>query len=520
MNRRVLFAIALSFAVVWLFQRFIQKDTVPQDQGASGQVKAGQIYTAPAKATWHREPKLEIDFVDTEVKEDQEQALTVQTPLYEAKFTNFGGILQSLAFSKHKGKAKTPLVSISSDSIEQREEGCFLLALDEKTPYLYKLISQEKIENSHKIVYETEADEWLLRKTYVLHDGSYKIDMLLDFEPKKKEVQPLLPRLFYPAPYVPEIPNNDISAFVARDGVNIEKVPQNAELNSVWGLPELFGADDKYFAHTLVKDGRSFSQGGYYKRVNKKLFAILEGPSIKEKKSWELNFYFGPKLLGDLSFVDERLEGVLHFGWLSWICKLLLRLLEWLYKLVGNFGLAIILMTFLIKLPFLPLSIRSRKKMEEYQKYQPTITRIRNKYKGDVQRQQAEVMRFHQEHNLSPATPMLGCLPLLLQMPILFALYRILNNYLSLYHAPLFGWLHDLSARDPYYILPIAMGLTMIIQQRLSPVADEKQRMMMMFMPILMTAIFINFPAGLVLYWFINNLLTLLEDLLRKKVFS
>jgi YidC/Oxa1 family membrane protein insertase len=158
--------------------------------------------------------------------------------------------------------------------------------------------------------------------------------------------------------------------------------------------------------------------------------------------------------------------------------------------------------------------------MEEYQRYQPTIQRIRTKYKNNLQLQQAEILKFHKEHNLSPATPMIGCLPLLVQLPILFSLYRVLGNYLSLYHAPFFGWIVDLSAKDPYYVFPILMGATMILQQRMTPVADEKQRLMMLFMPILMTAIFVNFPAGLVLYWFMNNLLTVMEDLFRKKVFG
>ena len=158
--------------------------------------------------------------------------------------------------------------------------------------------------------------------------------------------------------------------------------------------------------------------------------------------------------------------------------------------------------------------------MEDYQKFQPTINRIRAKYKQDLRKQQEEVMRFHKEHNLSPATPMVGCLPLLIQLPILFSLYRVLNNYLSLYQAPLFGWIQDLSAKDPYYILPILMGVTMFLQQQMSPVTDSKQRVMMMFMPVVVTAVFINFPAGLVLYWFMNNLLTVAEDLLRKKVFA
>jgi len=526
LNRRILFAIAFFFLTVWVFQYFTHKNDNNGPGGskvASGEVKKGQFYSAPVKQCWHREPQREIDFVDTTVLPEQEKTIQVQTPLYQMSFSNFGGILKSLSFKKHKGEKDKLLQTVSSDPIEQREEGAFLMALGEKTPYLYAFVGQERVNGTQSIIFKAKTEDWVIQKTYTLHDENYKIGVKLDFEPRKQDVKPLNVRLFFPAPDLdPGLPSdiNKMSGVVTRDGVRIEKVTQSQELAGVWGLPVIFGGENKYFAHTLFKDPKSFAQGGYYKRVNRKLFAIVEGSPIKEKKSYNLSFYIGPKLLKDLSIVDPRLEDLLSFGWLSWICKLLLRLLEFLYSYIGNFGLAIILLTILLKLPFMPLSISSRKKMEEYQKYQPTIQRIRAKYKNDLKKQQEEIMIFHKQHNLSPATPMVGCLPLLIQLPILFSLYRVLGSYLSLYHAPFFGWLQDLSAKDPYYILPIMMGVTMIWQQRMSPVGDDKQRMMMMFMPILMTAIFLNFPAGLVLYWFVNNLLTALEDVLRKKVFS
>ena len=157
--------------------------------------------------------------------------------------------------------------------------------------------------------------------------------------------------------------------------------------------------------------------------------------------------------------------------------------------------------------------------MEDYQKFQPTIARIRQKYKSDPARQQQELVQFHKDHNISPATSMVGCLPMLIQFPFLIALYRALGNYLDLYKAPFFGWITDLSLKDPYYVLPILMGAAMLWQQSMTPATDSKMKVAGMFMPILMVAIFIKFPAGLVLYWFTNNLLTIGEDLLRKRIY-
>lgn len=531
MNRRMLWVIGLSFLTVLALQYFTRKDDKPvavDGNASTGQVKSGQVYTAPAQQCWHKEPQREIDFVDTQVLPEQEKRLEIQTPLYHIEFSNFGGIIKSLLFNKHKGKDAKTLGTIATNPVEQREEGAYLLALGEKTPYLYEFVSQQRTNDVQEIIYEVKVDDWLIRKTYLVNDTTYQIDVRLDFEPLKTDAKPVNPRLFFPAPLMFEEGDscgqpseiNTLNGVTSRDGTSIEKVSSSNEAGCVWGLPGIFGGENKYFAHTLIKDPKNFAQGGYYKRVNQKLFAILEGPSVTEKRSWTMSFYVGPKSLQDLSAVDERLEDLLSFGWLSWLCKLFLRLLEFLYKYLGNYGLAIIVLTILLKLPFVPMSISSRRKMEEYQRYQPTIQRIRAKYKTDLRKQQEEIMIFHKEHNLSPATPMIGCLPLLIQLPILFSLYRVLGNYLSLYHAPFFGWLGDLSAKDPYYILPILMGLTMFWQQKMTPVADEKQRLMMLFMPILMTAIFVNFPAGLVLYWFMNNLLTVLEDVFRKKVLS
>ncbi|MBU1007498.1 membrane protein insertase YidC [Candidatus Dependentiae bacterium] len=516
MNRRVLTALAFSFLTVWALQYFTKKPQPSGVVGAGDKIQAGQVYRTPVQQCWHREPKREVDFIDTKVSPDQESIVVLQTPQVKVEFSNFGGVVRALSFKKHKGRSGRPIETVLYDTVEQREEACFLLALDEKTPFNYKFVSQ----TDRSVSYETKAGDWRIRKTYLLHDDSYKLDLTLDFEPLIGNPTPINTRLFYPAPHVSEIADNTINGLVTRDAGAISKIASSEELVSVWGLPEIFGVEDKYFIHTLAKDASNFALGGYLKRVNKRLVAILEGAEVKAEKRVELSFYMGPKLLSDLEAVDGRLADVLSFGWLSWLCKILLRLLEFLYKHLGNFGLAIVVLTILLKLPFLPLSIVSRRKMEEYQKYQPTINRIRSKFRHDSKKQQEEILRFHQEHKLSPATPMVGCLPMFVQLPILFSLYRVLSNYLSLYQAPLFGWINDLSAADPYYVLPVLMGATMLWQQTVSPVADQKQRMMMMFMPIVMTAIFVNFPAGLVLYWLMNNVLTVGEDLLRKRLFK
>ena len=228
----------------------------------------------------------------------------------------------------------------------------------------------------------------------------------------------------------------------------------------------------------------------------------------------------GPKVYDELVRVDERLGSVAASGWFAWIIKLMLKFLDFVSKYVSNLGLAIIVLAVLLKLPLTPLTIYSSIKMERYQKHAPIISRIRAKYRSDTQIQLQEVTKYHQEHNISPSTPLIGCLPMLIQLPVMYALLDILNNYIQLYQAPFFGWIVDLSAKDPFYIIPILMGVSMLWQQAMAPVSDEKQRVLMFFVSIVMTVVFAGLPVGLVLYWLINNLLTIIENYVRRWFFA
>jgi YidC/Oxa1 family membrane protein insertase len=519
MDRKLLFAVVASIATLWIFHYYRGDQTAQQSGAVPADVRPGVSYRVPTSQDLAKPIFTEIDFVDKKVTQ-KEEIKDIETDLCTVSFSNHGGIVSSVDFKKHLGKNGTPLRTIHRKSFYEREQGSFLLALDEKTPYFYNLVDYKNGEDQKTIVYQTQVDGWLIKKSYTLYKDSYKIDLSLNFEQKSKETKAVSPRLFFAAPFVGEVQDEAINGFsVGLDGKSINKISEN-ELNQAWVMPSLFGAEDKYFAHALVADSENFVQRSFFKKEANNLFSILEGPEIKESSSWKFSFYVGPKLLDDMVQVDERLEGVLSFGWLSWLCKLLLKLLDWLFSFFKNFGVAIIVLTILLKLPFLPLTITGRRKMEEYQKHQPSLNRIRMKYKHDIKRQQEEMARYHKDHNISPTAMLQGCFPMLIQMPILFALYRVLNGYLDLYQAPFFGWIIDLSSKDPYYVLPILMGASMLLQQSMTPVMDSKQKVMQFFMPLIFTAIFINFPAGLVLYWLTNNVLMLGEDYLRKVVFK
>jgi len=232
----------------------------------------------------------------------------------------------------------------------------------------------------------------------------------------------------------------------------------------------------------------------------------------------ELTLYAGPKEYKTLTALHAGLEQTIDFGWfmfgsltlVRFIAKPLFLLLQFLHGYAQNYGIAIILVTVLIKLLFVPLTHKSYTSMKAMQALQPKMAELQKKYKDDKERFNKELFQLYKTHKVNPLG---GCLPMLLQIPVFVAFYNILYSTIELRHAPFFWWIHDLSDKDPYYVLPLVMGLTMFIQQKIQPSAmDPKQARMMLLMPVVFTFMFLQFPSGLVLYWLVNNLLTILQQ--------
>ncbi len=229
--------------------------------------------------------------------------------------------------------------------------------------------------------------------------------------------------------------------------------------------------------------------------------------------------FFGPKEAGILE--QHGLEKTLKFGMFGIIANILLKGLVWIYALTKNYGWAIIVLTIVIKILLFPLQHKSLVSMKKMQKVQPKMTALRDKYKKaktDVEQRQkmnVEMMKLYQEEGISP---MSGCLPLLLQLPILWAFYNLLSNAIELRGADFMGWINDLSVKDPYYITPILMTLTMYIQQKMAPATmDPAQRKIFMIMPFIFGWIFKEFPSGLVLYWLVQNVLTIAQQMIMNR---
>lgn len=255
----------------------------------------------------------------------------------------------------------------------------------------------------------------------------------------------------------------------------------------------------------------------YYSQANSQqgiYTAGLISPTIKLKPGQSVTkssqFYVGPKVAENLKAVAPHLSLTIDYGWLWFISIALFWLMKHIHAFVGNWGWSIVLVTLCIKLVFYKLSEKSYRSMAKMRALQPKIEKLKEQYGDDKQKLSRATMELYREEK---ANPLGGCLPILVQIPVFIALYWVLAESVQLRQAPFILWIHDLSSPDPYYILPILMGLSMLVQQKLNPKpADDMQAKMMMILPVVFTFLFLHFPAGLVLYWVVNNSLSILQQ--------
>uniref|UniRef100_UPI004047D375 membrane protein insertase YidC n=1 Tax=Aliarcobacter sp. TaxID=2321116 RepID=UPI004047D375 len=229
--------------------------------------------------------------------------------------------------------------------------------------------------------------------------------------------------------------------------------------------------------------------------------------------------FIGPKNHRDLEALNTELIDVIDYGWFTFIAKPMFVLLQYIQGYVGNWGWSIVILTILIKLVLYPLSYKGMVSMNKLKDLAPKMKEIQAKYKDDKQKQSMHMMELYKKHG---ANPMGGCLPLILQIPVFFAIYRVLLNAIELKGAEWILWVHDLAEMDPYFVLPILMGATMFLQQKITPntMQDEMQKKIFQFLPVIFTFFFLWFPAGLTLYWFINNLFTIAQQYYINQMFD
>ncbi|MBN3039046.1 MAG: membrane protein insertase YidC [Candidatus Omnitrophica bacterium] len=381
-----------------------------------------------------------------------------------------------------------------------------------------------------------------IEKTYSFSNSNYIIGLKLKFSGWQEADAPEDKILFYCGPDVglPQIQagrrmqaylgpvtlfDNGKQKWVAKESYerneeNISVERENAPGKVIWT-----GLVNKYFLTAAIPGKAADSVVIEKNRFGEQKAALKF--TWENKETLKVNLYMGPKKETRLKEAGVSLEKSIDYGFFSPIARFIYLSLVFFSKWTGNFGWAIVLLCIATKIVFYPLTHRSFESMQKMQQQmksiQPEMDALREKYKDNPQKLNKELMDFYRKRGINPlASCQSGCLPLVLQMPVFFALYVVLYNSIELRGAPFFGWIVDLSAKDPYYVLPVLMGISMFVQQKLTGMGaaggaqQEQAKMMSVMFPILLTWIFASLPSGVVLYWFTFNTVTSLQQLLIK----
>lgn len=280
---------------------------------------------------------------------------------------------------------------------------------------------------------------------------------------------------------------------------------QKAEGDEIFKNAKIASAFDRYYA-SLFYD---FDKG-----MNVSIMKVGEGDPlifVQSDTNMTLNGYIGAKEYKALHAINPELTDAIEFGWFTFLARPFFKILIWINDYVGNWGWAIIIFTILVKIVLFPLSYKGMMSMQKLKDLAPKMKELKEKYGSDPMKMNAQMMEMYKKHG---ANPMGGCLPMILQIPVFFALYRVLLNADELQGAPWMLWINDLAVMDPYYVLPILMGASMWFQQKITPAnfTDPMQEKIFKWFPVLMTVFFVYFPSGLVLYWLVNNLFTIVQQ--------
>jgi YidC/Oxa1 family membrane protein insertase len=525
MDKRTILAIVLAFAVVIVYQFFFVKP-VPQQPvptkkegqaaGTSVESKPPAFPATAVQAKPHTPPRVTIPA----------QEISVETPLYSAVFTTRGAALKSFRLKEYRKTLEqdSPLIEM----VEVKEGMDLPLAItfpdssaSVSSQEIYRAdagsISLRQAGDVQKLSFSaSQPDGMRVEKTFTFYGDRYHFE--LDVRVYNSSARNLNEKAFltwnhYVDPKIEEDsyghlgPVYDIKNEI--DTVTVQKM----ESRKVLGLQVSWGAfESKYFIAAMIPRQPSLTSLVLAKDAGSLVSVSLEGPNnvipTSQSATYNYSLYIGPKEYKSLQAEGVGLENAIDFGsWIKWLALPLLISLNFLYKFFHNYGVAIIIITIAIKVIFWPLGNKSYKSMKDMQKLQPIINDLKTKYKDDKARLNQEVMQVYKTYKINPLG---GCLPMVIQIPVFFGLYKALLYSIELRHQPFVLWIQDLSAKDPYYITPIIMGATMFWQQKMTPaMGDPMQQKLMLLMPVVFTFLFLNFPAGLVIYWLFNNILSI-----------
>jgi len=530
MEKRLILAIVLSFLVLMGYQYFVVKPTkpaVPPVEISTAPPAAPLPGTAGAAQERRQEAPAEAKAAPAEavpapdlgaVAGQAETDVIVETSLYKAVWTNKGAVLKSWKLKKHKNSLKEDLDLVPAMAGEIGRYP-FSLGLDDAA--FAGLLNSSLFEVSQAALDLRDGASGELRfvfsdaasvkaeKVFRFTGGSYALETEIRVWKNDQPVSPSVlwgPGIGNPAPAdLKQSFSVSTGSAVYTGGKVIRMIERKYKAEQgAYNFVDWAAYEDNYFVALFVLPAQK-GQAVFLKETAGRapaFFVYVTGPR---------RAYLGPKDAEALKAFGNEAKKVISFGMFGSVAEILLVVVRFFHNLVPNWGIAIILLTLVIKIIFFPLTYSSTKSMVKMADLQPKVKAIRAKYKkakSDIAQRRLmneEMMKLYKEHGVNPAG---GCLPMLIQLPVFYGVFRMLVVSIEFRHAPFALWITDLSVRDPFYVTPVLMGITQFISQKMTPTsADSSQAKMMLIMPFVMTIFFMNFQSGLVLYWLTTNVL-------------
>lgn len=508
---RTLLAIVLVFASIFGWQYYLSKKyPAPQTVEQTEKSIEKNLETIPT----HSETAVPLQAKQGEITPvGQEQIIAFQSEPFSFEVTSRGMGLKNIKLNQFRERDGTEVFVSQGTTDNYLNE----LKID-GVPVFFNL---EKIsETQFKGVARVGTNQ--ITRTYeidpVMHTVSSVIEMteapgtmelmLTEGLVKDKSTSFLMPSFDFESVFVAHSGTTEIANIDPEEAQIFEEAFNNVSIASI---------GKHYFTTAIIDESDIAPMFSAKVDVNKSVAtgSLKYVQSQGAVKKFVSKTFIGPKELKLLQKVDNRLGEIINFGMFAIIAKPILMLLKFLYTIVGNYGVAIIIVTLLIRMLLLPLNISSYRSMKKMQVIQPLLKSLKEKYKADPKQLQLETMALMKREKVNPIG---GCLPMLLQLPIFIALYNVLAQSIELYQAPFMLWIMDLSLKDPYYVLPVLMGVTMFIQQKITPTTmDPAQAKAMQIMPVIFSLMMISLPSGLTLYIFVSTLFGIIQQYLIMK---
>ena len=534
-NKRLMLALAIAMIVLFGYPYFAEKYFPAPVVAEKTKTKTKTVETATLEnnsTTGLEQPSSEnTELFTQDIKPKKEEKVAevltiVETPLYKATFSNLGGGLKSWELknyyvSHEEGSERINLVSKARGKLPLQSS----LSLGGFKENLIFTASKEKLNISEKdtgtITFTATSTGGLkTEKKYTFNGDNYTVDTNIRFlntssKNIKSEFVTSLISLYegeedyYHRGALRYINGKDeVERLDLMKEEDDDPTEESGKTKIGW-----LALEDKYFFQAIINTNKEVVNWRVASNSLKTATSEYGLPlTLRPNGTQESSFtaYVGPKEYDRLVSLKSGLVEAIEFGFFSWLAKPFLVALNFLQGFLKNYGLAIILLTVIIKIILHPLTKYSLKSMKQMQLINPQMVALKEKYKDDKTKMNKELMDLYKRYKVNPLS---GCLPMLLQLPVFVALYEVFYVAIELRHAPFFLWINDLAAMDPYYITPVLMGISMFIHQKMTPsVMDPVQAKMMLFLPVVMTFVFLSFPAGLVLYWLVNNILSIVQQ--------